>query len=486
MGDEFNEFTTGWLREEDVAIQEEDAERNAEQAERNASMRSMLKRRREEKEDIKETAEAPEAFMAVKNSVSSRGRKRVVDEGQPPWFVSRPHIENTVLRLHEEILDFVDFMQHTREEIHARRKWVQSIKEACVALWPACKVSVFGSFFTGLSLPNGDVDVAVSEIPCKPGTAMKMLADHMLSKGQISWLEIIETAKVPVMKVRSQSSGLRADVVFQPDGLQSSKFIRSKVKEYPQMKPLLLFLKYFLLQRGLHETYTGGMGSYLLCNVVLHFLQRHPCLKNGRFYAGTSLGHLLFDFLKYYGQEFNYSSHGISVLEGGSIFTKTERFPEKNKRNTNGPQLCLESPLSTSMDLGGACFRMPVLRNLFHHAFHCICHLMVTRSAAEVSMLCPLLIDPAHPVITDRFKLMAEQPVAFAGLAKSKSELEKKQKREAPAEPAAPENGSSHEMPKPAKKRKAQPLPTMRLDDIQDGSTAAFGFHEDVSQWDLA
>mmetsp|Transcript_8267 Transcript_8267/g.10271 ORF Transcript_8267/g.10271 Transcript_8267/m.10271 type:complete len:479 (-) Transcript_8267:11-1447(-) len=478
MGD--LEFTTGWLREEDVAIQEEDAERNAEQAERNASMRSMLKRRREERDDVKDPApaEAFEAFMAVKTGMSSK-RKRVVDEGQPPWFVPRPHIENAVLRLHEEILDFVDFMQHTREEIHARRKWVQSIKEACVALWPACKVSVFGSFFTGLSLPNGDVDVAVSEIPCKSGTAMKMLADHMLSKGQISWLEIIETAKVPVMKVRSQASGLRADVVFsQPDGLQSSKFIRSKVKEYPQMKPLLLFLKYFLLQRGLHETYTGGMGSYLLCNVVLHFLQRHPCLKNGRFYAGTSLGHLLFDFLKYYGQEFNYGSHGISVLEGGSIFSKSDRFPERNKRNTGGPQLCLESPLSTSMDLGGACFRMPVLRNLFHHAFHCICHLMVTRSPPDVSMLCPLLIDPAHPVITDRFKLMAEQPVAFAGLPKSDHLKQKKNQWDQPTE-----NGQNHAKPKPKTPPSQQPT---RLPSMEDPTGAAFGFHEDVSQWDMA
>ena len=30
-------------------------------------------------------------------------------------------------------------------------------------------------------------------------------------------------------------------------------------------------------------------------------------------------------------------------------------------------------------------------------------------------MLCPLLIDPQHPVITDRFKLMAVQPSAFPG-----------------------------------------------------------------------
>merc|ERR1712224_164962 len=113
------------------------------------------------------------------------------------------------------------------------------------------------------------------------------------------------------------------------------------------------------------------MGSHLLCNVVLHFLQRHPSRRDPKQYAATSLGHLLFDFLKYYGQE----------------------------------------------------FRMAVLRNLFHHGFHCLCHLFVSRAPPEASMLCPLLLDPAHAVITDRHKLMVEQPVAFPGLKRQLEEV---------------------------------------------------------------
>ncbi|CAE8715243.1 unnamed protein product, partial [Polarella glacialis] len=251
--------------------------------------------------------------------------------------------------------------------------------------------------------------------------------DHLLAKGEISWLEIIESAKVPVIKIRSQSCGLRADVVFnQPDGIETSKFIRARLKEFPQMKPLLLFLKYFLLQRGLHETYGGGMGSYLLCNVVLHFLQRHPAKSNPRQYAATSLGHLLHDFLKYYGQEFRYDSQGVSVLNGGCTFQKADRgFGNKGKGNGKGGiSLCIESPMMPTMDLGGACFRMAVLRNLFHHGFHCICHLFVARSPPEVSMLCPLLLDPAHPVITDRYKLMSEQPVAMPGMKRASEQEE--------------------------------------------------------------
>jgi len=400
-----------WLRDEDAALAEEDAEKNAEQAERNLKVRTMLRGRK--LQDVEQVA--PEEFMSCAAPKPS-DPKPGVSEDQPPWLVVRPYLENTVLRLHEELLDFAQFMKHTREEVVARRKWVRTIGNSCRALWPDCQVRVFGSFFTGLCLPNGDVDVAVLDVPCKPATAMKILADHMLGKGEISWLEIIESAKVPVVKLRSQASGLRADVVFnQEDGLNTSRFTRARLKEFPQMRPLLLFLKYFLLQRGLHETYTGGMGSYLLANVVLHFVQRHPARRNPRQYSATSLGHYLFDFLKYYSQEFRFDSQGISVVDGGYTFNKGDRGWQMSARGGK-LQLCLESPNNPSVDLGGPCFRMAVLRNLFHHGFHCLCHLFVTRSPPEVSMLCPLLLDPAHPVIADRYRLMAEQPVALPGL----------------------------------------------------------------------
>jgi len=306
----------------------------------------------------------------------------------------------------------------------SRRAWVQTIATACKTLWPDCKVRVFGSFSTGLSLPNGDVDVAVLGVGCKPATAMKILAEDMLSRGEISWLELIESAKVPVCKIRSQSCGLRADVVFnQPDGIETSKFIRDRMKEFPMMRPLLIFMKYFLLQRGLHETYYGGMGSYLLCNVVLHFLQRHPARKDRHIYQSTSLGHYLYDLLKYYGQDFKYETMGISVNDGGWTFNREERGHAskakgkgKDKGKGKGPTLCLESPSNPEIDLGGACFRFAVVRNLMHHGFHCICHLLVSRAPPEASLLCPLLIDPAHPVITSRYNLMAEQPIALPGL----------------------------------------------------------------------
>eukprot|EP00929_Paragymnodinium_shiwhaense_P013593 TRINITY_DN121449_c0_g1_i1.p1 TRINITY_DN121449_c0_g1~~TRINITY_DN121449_c0_g1_i1.p1 ORF type:complete len:489 (-),score=133.98 TRINITY_DN121449_c0_g1_i1:73-1539(-) len=476
------------LREEDLAIFEEDAEQNAEVAARNAKMRETLRARKRLREETRPEPEnvAFTEFMEV--AATATLKKRGVDEALPPWFVLRPHIENTVLRLHEEILDFMEFMKHTKEEVKARRAWVQTIANACRRMWPDCKVRVFGSFFTGLSLPNGDVDIAITDVPVTTGTAMKMLAEHMLARGEISWLEMIESAKVPIIKVRSQSCGLRADIVFnKADGIDTSKFIKDRMKEYPMMKPLLVFLKYFLLQRGLHETYGGGMGSYLLCNVVLHFLQRHPARKDERIYASTSLGHYLYDFLKYYGQEFRYDDYAISVTSGGRIFSKSERETTSGKgkgkgKKGKGISLCLESPLDESIDLGGAAYRMGVLKNLFHHGFHCLCHLMVTRSPPEVSMITPLLLDPAHPVIADRHRLMSEQPVAMVGLPRACEKAEE----EALLVPSfsavldKENSAGSLDAEPPAKKRRTQ---EEQPGDAEEGTVLNFEFDGEAENW---
>mmetsp|Transcript_43328 Transcript_43328/g.92755 ORF Transcript_43328/g.92755 Transcript_43328/m.92755 type:complete len:636 (-) Transcript_43328:232-2139(-) len=422
------------LREEDQAAYEEDMERNAEQAERNAQMRSVLRSRRMQAE-ASEAANAPlgavqelEEFMLVGTSESSK--RRVADETLPPWFVERDHIDNVILRLHEELLDFLHFMKFTKGEVKARREFIRTIGLAARRLWPQSEVRIFGSFYTGLSLPNGDVDVAILNVPCRAGTAMKILADAMLERGQISWLELIESAKVPVLKIRSQSSGLRADIVFNMnDGLDTSKFIRTQCKEFPQMRPLLVFLKYLLIQRGLNDTYTGGMGSYLLCNVVLHFLQRHPSLREPRRYAATSLGHLLYDFMKYYGREFRYDL-AVSVLHGGYQFRKEERGWGGKGKGKGGISLSLESPLgSPDVDLGGPCFRMSTLRNVFHHSFHCLNWLFAHHKVEDGSLICPLLLDPAHGVITSRHQLLAAQPAALV----SRKQPEPKAKAKAAA-----------------------------------------------------
>jgi non-canonical poly(A) RNA polymerase PAPD5/7 len=96
-------------------------------------------------------------------------------------------------------------------------------------------------------------------------------------------------------------------------------------KEFPPLKPLLMVLKVFLTQRKLNDTYSGGIGSFVLCSMIVGFLQQR--LRNDKLIRKVSwnLGSLLVDFFQYYGNEFNYIHTGISLTEGGNLFSKRKR-----------------------------------------------------------------------------------------------------------------------------------------------------------------
>ena len=124
---------------------------------------------------------------------------------------------------------------------------------------------------------------------------------------------------------------------------------QEQMRLFPALSPLVLFLKLFLSQRNLHETFMGGMGSYVLvcapwmcwchrfryfaCHpkrekeevikslfgvccffsyelvlfyydklqhmqVVLSFLQHHKSAQSSHLHSVTTLGNLLLDFFR--------------------------------------------------------------------------------------------------------------------------------------------------------------------------------------------
>lgn len=73
----------------------------------------------------------------------------------------------------------------------------------------------------------------------------------------------------------------------------------------------------------MNDTYTGGIGSFLLSCMILSFLQQKQKISfYGDFYPSWNLGALLLEFLNLYGTCFNYYMTGISVREDGSYFPK--------------------------------------------------------------------------------------------------------------------------------------------------------------------
>ena len=57
------------------------------------------------------------------------------------------------------------------------------------------------------------------------------------------------------------------------DGLKQITELQKAFDLYPEMKYMIVVIKCILRQRDLHETYSGGIGSFLLFQMVLAFLR---------------------------------------------------------------------------------------------------------------------------------------------------------------------------------------------------------------------
>lgn len=64
------------------------------------------------------------------------------------------------------------------------------------------------------------------------------------------------------------------DIAFnQIDGVTHLKEVSKLLKQFPESKYIIMVLKVVLKQRKLNETYSGGIGSFLLFCMVLAYIR---------------------------------------------------------------------------------------------------------------------------------------------------------------------------------------------------------------------
>jgi non-canonical poly(A) RNA polymerase PAPD5/7 len=166
---------------------------------------------------------------------------------------------------------------------------------------------------------------------------------------------------------------------MQEDGLRNTEWVKEQKKRWPALAPLLLLLKQFLYNRDLHETYTGGMGSYLLTMTIISHLQHHPGCGPDHLAAEANLGALLVDYLHLYGLRFNMEEIGISVREGGQFFSKKRQGWEDKGRPF---LLSVEDPNNEESDIGKNSYNIRNVQRAFEHAFYSL----VVRDATQTPL----------------------------------------------------------------------------------------------------
>ena len=74
------------------------------------------------------------------------------------------------------------------------------------------------------------------------------VAENLTKKRIVSYIEVLSNAKVPIVKFDHYPSGISFDICMNnTSGMDSGKLIRDYVKIYPQLRPLAITLKIYLV-----------------------------------------------------------------------------------------------------------------------------------------------------------------------------------------------------------------------------------------------
>ena len=93
-----------------------------------------------------------------------------------------------------------------------------------------------------------------------------------LTPAPFARVKVIGDASVPIIK-GTTGRGVRCDIsVGSEGGLRSSDMMRRSLASIAELRPLVVFLKLLLKEKGLNEVSTGGLSSYAIFHLVLSFL----------------------------------------------------------------------------------------------------------------------------------------------------------------------------------------------------------------------
>ena len=169
----------------------------------------------------------------------------------------------------------------------------------------------------------------------------------------------------------------------------------------------LQVIKTFLRERGLNNTYTGGLSSYCLVLMIISFLHHHylshPPLPLGAPAIETNnWGILLLGFLNFYGKDFDYQHTGISITPGRSTFPLTLSPAPHSFPSYHQPFHHLPPHIHTSIDIQEDALHIPAYT----------AHALAQPSYAHTFLSHPPLDNPTEfSVFPDTLQFPLESPL---------------------------------------------------------------------------
>ena len=285
--------------------------------------------------------------------------------------------------------DLTDYQAYVKEQISQKRPVIQDIlhklQSVVNEINPNYKVNLYGSYCTGLCLPWSDIDTVIT---CESGQTDEYFLSRLYYKlMNMPWVKehkFIENTAIPIIKLVSNDKfDFHIDISEESEkhfGLKTVELVKSYLKAYSVLEPIILALKTLLNNGNLNNPYTGGLSSYGLILMVVSFIQSE--IDNDKYNEKSPniLGETFLNVLGHYGIFFDYNNYVIIT------YLVDESNDTSGRDNSfsfvpNSHELIIVDPLNKQNNVAKSTFQFMNIKMGFLIAFmvakedcECGCH----------------------------------------------------------------------------------------------------------------
>ena len=270
-----------------------------------------------------------------------------------------------------DLIDFEAFVKlRTEKEKDIYDTLVKNVQISVDKSIPDYSVNLYGSHATNLCLPWSDLDVVlikkgnhenINNINLEDDNSkfLSKLYEYIRNEPWVKDCKLIGKASVPIIKLIAieKYNNMSIDISIQDEkhfGLKCVDLVKSFLKEYQSLKPLVLAIKNILKQANLNDPYRGGISSYGLILMIVYFFQKQKSsgidISPGE--NNSNLGKLFFEFIQFYAIFFEPNKEIICLNNG----INNKMFNEFDFPNiTHNLELIIIDPLNRFNNVAKSC-----------------------------------------------------------------------------------------------------------------------------------
>ena len=181
--------------------------------------------------------------------------------------------KNYTQNLDSQLENFIASQRITKPLIQRRNGIVKHLTKILTNKFKSAKLTSFGSFESGLSLANGDIDLCLEFNGEPPKKVLKKIA-RMLNEDGMKDVKLISSAKVPIVKFTDTQSLIPVDISVNNNLSIYNTELQKRYCEVDQrVKPFILAVKYWARNRGICDPASGTFSSYAWTLIAINSLQ---------------------------------------------------------------------------------------------------------------------------------------------------------------------------------------------------------------------